>query len=97
MRLYTDPSLNIEITFLDLGIVLAGEHKEYSFYIKNDKIVPFVDLKFVIDNPEIEILDFPRELKSGNIGTLRIKWSPSITLKQGLHTELQIKGYELYS
>ena len=85
-----------EIENLDLGIVEAGTSKEYEFQLYNDSSAETVDLKVVIPNKEVEVLEFPKKLDSKAKGILKIMWSPSITLKQGLKTVVKINGAELY-
>lgn len=89
-------SENKEIQWLDLGIVEAGTSKEYNFKLYNETMAEVVDLKIEIPNKEVEILEFPEKLDPKVTGTIKIKWSPSITLKQGLKTIIKIHGAELY-
>ena len=86
----------VTIDKLDLGIVEAGTSKEYEFQLYNDSSTETVDLKVVIPNKEVEVLEFPEKLDSKATGKLKIRWSPSITLKQGLQTVIKINGAELY-
>ena len=85
-----------EIDKLNLGIVEAGTSKEYEFQLYNDSSTETVDLKVVIPNKEVEVLEFPERLDSKAKGTFKIRWSPSITLKQGLKTVIKVSGAELY-
>ena len=97
MKLYKNKELTEEITILDLGIVEAGEVKEYTFYIKNDTDAEVKKLNFSVENKEVSIVKSPEILPKKESAELKIKWSPSITLKQGLKAELKITGIELYS
>ena len=85
-----------EVAVLDLGIVEAGKTKDYEYYLYNDSSVETVDLKVEISHKEVEILDFPKRLDANTKGLLKIKWSPSITIKQGLKTVIKVSGAELY-
>ena len=97
MKIYKDSALSIEIELLDLGIVQAGDSKEYEFYIYNETVAELVDLSFSIDSKEVEILSYPKTLKSKEKSELKLKYSPSINLKQGLKVILKFKGAEVYS
>ena len=85
-----------EIDRLDLGIVVAGESKEYEYYLYNDTIAEAIDLKVEVPNKEVEVLESPKTLASKTKGLVKIKWSPSVTLKQGLQTVIKLSGAELY-
>lgn len=85
-----------EIDKLDLGIVEAGTSKEYEYSLYNDSTAEVVELKVSIPHNEVEILSFPEKLSPQAKGILKIKWSPSITLKQGLQTVIKVSGAELY-
>jgi len=98
MKIFKDASLKEELNkILDLGTVLAGDNKEYEFFILNDSEGELVDLNFSFNNDEVTVISFPSSLKSNETGKLVIKWSPSITIKKGLKTDLNIKGFEIYS
>jgi len=98
MKIYKDPTMTEEvIDILDLGIVPAGESKEYTFHIYNDDTCTLVDLEFIVEHKEVEVLNYPKMLNALALGELKIKWSPSITLKQGLKASLSISGNELWS
>jgi len=81
---------------LDLGIVEAGTSKEYEYQLYNESPAETVDLKLSIPHKEVEVLEFPERLDAKSTGILKIRWSPSITLKQGLQTVIKISGAELY-
>ena len=98
MKIYSDDRLTDEIVqILDLGIVQAGDTKEYTYYVYNDTNAELIDIAFSIDNAEVEILEFPTKLQSKEKGALRIKYSPSVNIKKGLRTSLKTKGVEIYS
>ena len=96
MKIYKDSTLKAEITTLDFGIVLAGESKQYEFYILNDSEAILQSLSFKISHPEIKILETPKELSRKEVGKIIIEWSPTITLKESLKAKLEIDGFELY-
>ena len=97
MKIFLDKELFKEVILLDLGIVIAGETKEYEFYLYNEKKCKLVDLKFVCINKEIFINKAPIEMEKEEITKLILKWSPSVTLKEGLSTTINITGGEIYS
>ena len=98
MKIYIDSNLTEELeddTF-DLGIVPAGEIKEFKFFCFNDSNALLKNLEFSVEHEEVEIKEAPEELITKGMGELIILWSPSITLKEGLKAKLSIKGIELY-
>lgn len=97
MKLYNNASLEKEIVNLDLGIVTAGDTKEYSFFYKNDSKAELTNIKFEISHKEVKILSFTEGLKQGDVGKLVIAWNPSVTLKEGLKTVLKVQATELWS
>jgi len=96
MKLYKDENLTQETNDLDLGIVSAGNSKDFIFYLYNDVKAELTELSFTLTNSEVKVIEAPKILQFGEKGILKIRWTPSITLKQGLKTDLVINGYELY-
>lgn len=99
MKLYNDVELTKEVKHdkLDFGMVLAGDTQEYTYYVYNDTTAELASLTFNTENPEVQVIEAPEKLKSFESAQLKIKWTPSITLKEGLKSHLRIKGYEIYS
>jgi len=97
MKIYKNKALTERVEKLDLGTVLAGETKQYEFFLHNDSPANLVDLQFSIDNKEASIVSFPSLLKSDEVGRLLIEWTPSVTVKSGLKTNLEIRGSEIWS
>lgn len=96
MKLYKDSSLKEEIGDLDLGIVEAGSKKEYTFYVYNELKANLIEIEFAVNHKEIKILKAPENLESLKSDKLIIEWSPSVTLKEGLKTQLLISTKELW-
>ncbi len=96
MKLFADKELTKPVEDLDFGIVLAGDTKKVEFYLYNDSVADVVELKPSVDNADVKVLSFPSELKSKSTAKIEFSWSPSITLKKGLKTELSLNFYELY-
>lgn len=96
MKIYKNSNLTEEVKILDLGIVMAGDKKDYEYFIYNDTEAKLVDLQFNIPNHEIVIKKAPTTLETKSSASLMFTWSPSINLKQGLKVEIQIKGFEIY-
>lgn len=94
MKLYSDKDLLDEITVLDLGIVEAGDVKEYIFYVQNDTDAYLKEIEFTVDHQEVDVVEAPFELSGRAVAELKIKWTPSITLKEGLRTPLRIRYKE---
>ena len=96
MTIYEDQSLTKPVDKLDLGIVPAGETKRYSVWILNDNGTLVKDLKFSIDHKEITIVQAPELMQPLDRQEIIFEWNPSVTLKEGLKTELKINGIELW-
>jgi hypothetical protein len=96
MKLYSISNLELPLEKIDLGICNAGETKEVGFIVFNDSEAILNDLICSVDNKEVEIISFPKTLKSNEKVSFFVKWKPSITIKQGLKTNFHISGYELY-
>ena len=97
LKIYKDSSLKEEIvdTF-DLGIVQAGDRKEYEYYVYNDSKAELKQLKFSVTHKEVVVISYPDNLNAKQGAKLVIKWSPSLTLKEGLKTKLKVNGAELW-
>jgi hypothetical protein len=99
MKIYSDKELTKEIDskLFDLGIVKAGDTKQFEYFIKNDKKdCDYQNIQFACENKEISIISFPKSLKRNEIASLVVSWNPSVTLKSGLKTELKIEYWEIY-
>lgn len=98
MKIFKDKKLTQEIkdeTF-ELGIVSAGEIKQFEFWVLNDSKAYLSKLDFIVNHREVKIIEAPIELDP-NIGAkLVLEWSPSITLKEGLSAPIRITGVELW-
>ena len=88
---------NQEVEILDLGMVEAGDTKDYQYILYNNKSIDVIEIKVEISHKEVEVLDFPKELKGKESKTIKLSWSPSVTIKRGLKTLIKISGKELYT
>ena len=95
MRLYDDKDLTHEITVLDLGEGMAGEKKEYKFYLRNDSTAFMRDLELSIEHKEVKI-EHPPNVGANDVIEFKVIWEPSVTIKQGLKAKLRIQGIEVY-
>jgi hypothetical protein len=96
MKLYKNKELTEEISILDFGILAAGESKTFSFYAKNDSDAELRNLTFSVEHKELSMIEFPKNLLKKESAELKIKWTPSVTLREGLKTKLNISGIELW-
>lgn len=85
-----------EIKTLDLGVVEAGKSKEFEYVLYNDSEVDVIDIKVDVDNKEVEVIKVPEKMYIKGKDSLILKWSPSLTIKKGLHTILKLTIVELY-
>ena len=97
MKIYTDSELKNEIQEFDLGIVRAGETKQYEYYLHNDTNAELRNLTCAVDNKEVKLVSVPTLMEAMQKTKIIIEWSPSVTIKQGLKCAFCIKGDELWS
>ncbi len=99
LKFYKDKELTQEITdnsVLPLGIVSAGDSKEFKFYVYNDSKATLLDLQFIVTNEEVEILEAPKEMAPLSVDELVIKWSPSIDIQDELDAPFRVTGRALF-
>ena len=89
--------LGQELKELNLGIVNAGETKEFSYYLVNDSEADVTDIEIKIDHPEVVIIKTPKELRPQDRDEFTIKWSPPQQPKQGLKTVVLYTFTSLWS
>ena len=97
MKIFKNKNLTEEVTYLDLGIVEAGETERFIYYVTNDSVAELKNLTFAIEHREVKIIEAPKELAPKAIAELVIEWHPAVTLKEGLKARLNINGIELWS
>jgi len=96
MKIYTDKDLQHEVQDLNLGVVQAGEKKQFIFYVVNSINASLSNLTFTAEHSEVSIVKAPEKLKIRGKEELIIEWEPSVTLKEGLKTQLHVTGIELW-
>lgn len=97
IRLYSNKELTVEVLDkeFDLGVNIAGETKQYTFWIKNDANSNIRDLQFLISHPEVFIVEAPKELFAYDNDKLVLEWRASVTVREGIRVRLHIKAIEL--
>lgn len=101
MKLFSDKELTQEVKDLDFGIVLAGDTKKIEYYLFNDTVADVVDLKASVNKvdgaeKDVEIVSCPETIKAKESAKIEFSWTPAVTLKKGLKTNLNLNFYELY-
>lgn len=96
MKYYSDRNLKHEIKTLKLGIVPAGDKRRFEFFVKNDTTGYLREIQFKISNNEVKVISAPNALDPGESGSLLVEWAPSITLKEGLDTQVHVLARALY-
>ena len=114
MKIYLDKNLTEEIVAsnLDLGIGLAGESHEYTFYVYNELHAELRDLNFKIKPQtseniseelakklakEVKVLEAPSRMKYKEIAELKLQWNPAVNVQSGLKAKVQVDYFELWS
>lgn len=98
MRIFKDKELKLEIenNFLDCGTIDAGETKTVEFYVQNDELSTLYELSFKVDNKEVEIIEYPKEISSLEVKPLIIKCLPDVNLRRKVEARIDIVGKELW-
>lgn len=97
-KIFLDKELKNEVQDpIDLGKLKAGETKRYEFYIFNASVHPYEEMDFLVDDIEVKIISYPKELSEKASSLLILEWKPSVDIKQGLKTKLEIQGYKVIS
>ncbi len=107
MRIYTDKLLTQELgdkTF-DLGIVEAGEVKQFTYWVENDSKLFIKEIKFLVtilnnplnpeDKDELFVIEAPENLIPFESKKLIFEWRPSITLEESLQAIVNIEAIKL--
>ena len=84
------------VSELNLGIVSAGESKQFTFYVENDSNARLINLAFTVEHKEVSVIEFSEVIEAMETKKLVLEWKPSINLKQGLKTSLKVAGSELW-
>jgi len=86
----------VEITEVDLVIVKAGETKEYSYTFHNDSPRDVIDIQVEVGDNEVTVIKAPDKMSPDSKETLKLAWSPSLTVKRGLKALIKVTASELY-
>jgi hypothetical protein len=97
MKLFNDKECKQEVVDIDLGLVDAGDVKEYSYYLQNDTLSRLVEIQIALTNRELNVIKAPMELNPYEAGEIVVKWNCAIDIKEGLKSELSITAKEIYS
>ena len=98
MKIYLDKEKTKEVgQTLDFGAVLAGKKQKFEYFVENDTKAELKDIKFSISHAELYIMKAPSHLKPYEIASLVIEWTPDITIKSGLKSQLHIEAMEYWS
>lgn len=94
---------NKEVTVLNLGRVRIGESKTYEYTLENDSNWSVEDIKLSLQDidgkpvTEVDFLDYPHTLNGNSKGALTFSWTPTVELKKGLKTIIQIQADEIWT
>jgi hypothetical protein len=93
--LYYNSECTRKISIIALEGEGIGESSEYNFYLRNEGKSDLTEIKLSCENPQIDIMNFPRELKSGEKGEVIIVWTQS-SERKALETTLYFGANEIY-
>jgi autonomous glycyl radical cofactor GrcA len=86
----------MELVEIDLGIVDVGKEKEYTFYLNNDSDAELKNIVLKPDYEEVVVVSAPNQIQPNSTEAFIIKWAPTLKLKQGLKTTVNITATELW-
>jgi hypothetical protein len=93
--LYYDSECTRKISIISLEGEGIGETRAYTFYLRNEGEPDLTEIKFSCENPQINLMNFSRELKSGEKGEIVLAWTQS-SEKKALETSLNVSANEIY-
>ena len=82
---------------ISFGIVDAGETVRQDLFLHNDTAAEVMDIFIRVDNPEVKIFNKPDKMGPHTTDAFYLEWTPSVDIKKGLKTKLNIRASELYS
>jgi hypothetical protein len=94
MKLYKNKELTEEVNSIEFGTVQAGKESTLTLYAYNDSNGRVSNLKFSI--PNVDVIEYPTNLKSRESAKVVLKWTPSINDKKSLDCKLNVIGDEVY-
>jgi len=98
MKIYTDSELKTELKTIDFGIVKVGETQINTYYLFNDSGTEVRDIKVSIDNQkEVSVQMTQTSLPTKGSTPFTLTYTPTLEIKKGLNTQLQITANEIYS
>ena len=68
----------------------------FNFFVQNDQKCTMENLEFFTSHKEVKIFNAPKILNEFEVAKFNVEWKPSVTIKKGLTTSLEIKGYEVW-
>jgi len=96
IRFY-DKDLLREIGFVDFGNVRMGESSNVTLVYKNDSNALLVDIKFVLNNPEVSIVgSYKKSLRSKEKSELALRWTPKVKMERGLSCRIDYTADEIW-
>ena len=99
LKFYKDKSLSQEIendTF-DLGIIPAGETRQFTFWVHNPSLAVYQNLDFILDNKEAKIISAPIDMYSHATDEIIIECTPDINIEAKVEATIRVKGTELWT
>jgi len=98
MKIFTDAELKNELTTIDFGIVKVGETKINTYYLFNDSGTEVRDINVAVDNKkEVSVQLTNTSLPKSGSTPFTLTYTPTLEIKKGLNTQLQITANEIYS
>jgi len=96
MLKFYDKQSGKEIDSVRFGIVRVGESKIVDLTVENTGNSTLLDMKFLFDNPEVEVVKAPVRLNKKESGLLSVKWLPRLKPDRGLQCSLKFTADELF-
>lgn len=98
LKFYKDKGLvnEIEDDTFDLGLIDAGDTKQFSFWVYNPSNAVYEDLDFIIEDSETKVLSAPKTMYPKETKELLITCTPDVTIEEPVKTQIRVKGREIW-
>ena len=94
-KVFEDKDLTILADPINLGMLKAGETKQFKFFLYNSSIDPYQELKLSVDHQEITVISAPTELKEKTSGQFTLEWKATVDIKRNLKPTLKTEGFKV--
>ncbi len=81
---------------IGFGTLEVGKSKDITIFFKNEDVGMFNIEELNIDDEDIKILPFEKNVKPGDTIPITLRWISTLKIKKPLDTKLTVKGHYIY-